>query len=117
LITLGGPITLDALHAPGQGADGEMDDFAWFRRVLDATEIGALMAEHDFRDRDDTLCGNRQLDTRGHTCDDGNSISGDGCDRHCMLELDVDCGKARFPCIEKAKPKRKSWKDKRKGGG
>jgi cysteine-rich repeat protein len=94
-----------------------MDNVAWFSRVLDGTEIAALMVEHDFRDRDDSLCGNRQLDTRGHTCDDGNSVSGDGCDRHCMLELDVDCGKARFPCIEKAKPRRKSWKEKRKGGG
>eukprot|EP00161_Ancyromonas_sigmoides_P021348 TRINITY_DN630_c0_g1_i21.p1 TRINITY_DN630_c0_g1~~TRINITY_DN630_c0_g1_i21.p1 ORF type:complete len:783 (-),score=189.58 TRINITY_DN630_c0_g1_i21:61-2322(-) len=115
-ITLGGRVAFDGNHASGD-ADGEMDDFAWFRRALDATEITALMAEHDFRDRDDSLCGNRQLDTRGHTCDDGNSVSGDGCDRHCMLELDVDCGKARFPCIEKAKPKRKSWKEKRKGGG
>jgi hypothetical protein len=51
LITLGGPIASVTLHAPGQGADDEMDEFTLFRRVLDATEIGALMAEHDFRDR------------------------------------------------------------------
>ena len=36
-------------------------------------------------------CGNGRLDIESETCDDGNLQDGDGCDRHCHLEMPRGC--------------------------
>jgi cysteine-rich repeat protein len=42
------------------------------------------------------LCGNGRLDL-GEQCDDGNSISGDGCSSDCKIECDWMCGRLGCP--------------------
>ena len=37
-------------------------------------------------------CGNGHRDFESETCDDGNLQDGDGCDRHCHLEIPHGCG-------------------------
>jgi cysteine-rich repeat protein len=39
-------------------------------------------------------CGDNRVDMPYETCDDGNTTSGDGCDKHCKSELDDDAGVA-----------------------
>jgi cysteine-rich repeat protein len=40
----------------------------------------------------------RHLDT-GETCDDGNTVSADGCASDCTVELDFTCPLASQPCV------------------
>jgi fibro-slime domain-containing protein len=46
---------------------------------------------------DKTKCGNGQLDP-GETCDDGNTVSGDGCNSFCQAEADFLCATPGQPC-------------------
>jgi large repetitive protein len=42
------------------------------------------------------LCGNGVVDP-GENCDDGNTVSGDGCDNQCCIERGYDCKSAYAP--------------------
>jgi len=44
------------------------------------------------------LCGNGKIDL-GETCDDGNTIPGDGCSGTCTIELGWSCPTAGKPCV------------------
>ena len=44
-------------------------------------------------------CRNGLLDVK-ETCDDGNTFSGDGCNRLCQIEANWDCPQAGQPCIQ-----------------
>ena len=104
-LTLGGVTSSSDLHVTSAaGANGEMDDFAWYPHALTQAEIASVMASHDLRGRDDSKCGNRVLDSKHHDCDDGNAVGGDGCDRHCLLEEGFTCENVYFPCVKRAAP-------------
>jgi cysteine-rich repeat protein len=43
------------------------------------------------------LCGDG-IRERSETCDDGNTVSGDGCSRSCQIEANYECPKENEPC-------------------
>ena len=44
-------------------------------------------------------CGNGQLD-KDETCDDGNSVNGDGCSSTCLIESGYFCGNVSAACTK-----------------
>ncbi|HEX7599573.1 MAG TPA: DUF4215 domain-containing protein, partial [Polyangia bacterium] len=65
-----------------QGVDAGRDVTA----VVDAATDGPAVPA----DATDYTCGNGILDP-GEGCDDGNTLSGDGCSSRCQIECDWDC--------------------------
>ena len=45
------------------------------------------------------VCGNGMLDVAGETCDDGNTVGGDGCSADCKTETDWTCPASGRPCV------------------
>lgn len=45
------------------------------------------------------VCGNSLIEL-GEECDDGNNVSGDGCDSDCQIESGYVCQEAGVPCCE-----------------
>ena len=52
-------------------------------------------------DRSASTCGNGVLDET-EQCDDGNTVSGDGCSRICQVENNYDCPTAGQACVNLA---------------
>ena len=59
-------------------------------RLIDARLIDAQL--------DSSLCGDHKIDT-GEQCDDGNTISGDGCSSTCQIEPGYSCPIVGQQCI------------------
>lgn len=49
------------------------------------------------------VCGNGHLEA-GETCDDGNTLAGDGCSASCSVEAGATCTHADLPCGATARP-------------
>jgi cysteine-rich repeat protein len=59
----------------------------------------ALITPKDSKDTGPTLCGNGFQDP-GESCDDGNTLDGDGCYGTCRLEFGWTCPRFGQPCVQ-----------------
>ena len=75
---------------------GHCKDYA-YRCDSDGQWVTTLSC-HDFPPSH-PACGDGLLDIN-ESCDDGNTESGDGCNRHCQIEGNWNCPRAGQPCIQ-----------------
>ncbi len=64
------------------------DDFEFYFRVDDDNDLESGIFTFTYRD-DGAYCGDGVLDSPIEQCDDGNTVSGDGCNANCLWEY---CG-------------------------
>jgi len=84
----GTDLTIGALDGTSNFFNGRVDELELFDRALSATEIQAIFdADSEGKCKAVTpVCGNGIVEPP-ETCDDGNTVSGDGCSNICQIEV------------------------------